>query len=1526
MDGNLSSQVARCIDVHQRKRRGRQVLTVLAAIVVFCTVYALMMPAVTMSNQVTCGLEAHVHSEDCWTVELSGPRPELVCDAMDYSGVVIHKHNSFCYDEYGELICTLPETELHVHDKSCYQEQRELICQERQEAGHVHDASCWAYDRGELICTEAEGEDAHTHTDDCYQTESRQVLTCTLPEEEPHTHDDSCYTTHTRQELTCGLAESDDKLDAEGNVVESGHHHDDSCYTEVEERELSCTREETEGHHHDESCYTTEEVRTLICGHTETSGHEHGKECYEWTQRLVCQEEEREAGHVHTDECYQITEVLACRRQELAPHTHTESCYNEEGGLICTRPEAIVHDHDASCVHIPEGEMEEIRVLTCGKQEHEHTESCYVELVPKEDDGCLCGKSAHLHTAECYSEFGTLICTMEEHVHTLACMQEAPPEDQEPEEPTGLWLAEDYTYENEEFHLTFHINGYASLAEEEDGVLPDGQEPVVPDRSETPEQPEPPERPVITEQPETPEQPVITEKPVTPEKPAVTERPAAPEKPAAAEKPAVSEKPSVTEEPAVTEKPAAPEEPVIPETPETVEPPPPVVVVPETPEPVEQTPPVVVTPEPEEPEDWGLATSTSTFFSLPSIGVSGLSDGPYADGGDTDADYWANRYVPIGEEQGAPAELDPEDVVFSVEFLEEGEEYESLASLAGELSEDEMLLLRVIDLKAEIGGRPLDLSACTVEVEVTLSEQMLEQIKSFSENQPMAIDGNGAGAVDGDEAETVTPSVTLVAFGKEDDGQVAELASTLVSTSAGSPADEPSRAPARARARVQAAAAPADTAGNTAEAQSTINYTTRGGDPTALSLLMNVYPVFTVEYYARIKHPATEGGFAPLPFIDTSKKGNAKNNVEPEKAVLPVNGDTPKTMNLQLDTNGNVLFDDAGEPERLYADKKFQFNPKEEELTVETLMGMKDNVHYKLSELWALRPGIDPEEAKEEDWTVYTDWRNLSFTNNLNAAGKETPDGQKIVAVQEGAVFRLVYDQVEGTLVNDKPGFYDYDISSGPNTSTSVNTASQGINSTDNVSQDGGARFAFGNANTGTGLDLETWNGNYLNRYNRIQPNGDPLGYLGCTFGLVQGFTGSDVVFSSGVDGPSLFGSASAVGKTSYDDYSLEFKTEGDTHTLTTVRKGGTAVASNLGSFNHPGNYTHIWTNNFWPMDAVTGSDPHFGAGGGNVTGSGGAKFPASDDGTKHNSYFGMTFTVNFTVSEEYQGPLEYYFYGDDDMWVFLDDTLVCDIGGVHSSVGEYVDLWDYIDKGREDHKESAHTMTVFYTERGASGSTCWMQYTLPNAMFVPSILSPNEENTPLTIRKLVDGNLATDELRERDYTFSLKLTKRFESFQASIYNENNQAQKVSFDEASRTWKADPEGSELLTINGEEEAVKFCLKHGWYLKIRDLSSSAGYAVDEIFEGGLPPEGCTTTVQTDVGSQTGEPAAGTHTENSAMGTESKTITFTNSFSYELPETGGSGTVPYALAGGLLITAALWLWYRKKTAEGRGADTT
>lgn len=60
---------------------------------------------------------------------------------------------------------------------------------------------------------------------------------------------------------------------------------------------------------------------------------------------------------------------------------------------------------------------------------------------------------------------------------------------------------------------------------------------------------------------------------------------------------------------------------------------------------------------------------------------------------------------------------------------------------------------------------------------------------------------------------------------------------------------------------------------------------------------------------------------------------------------------------------------------------------------------------------------------------------------------------------------------------------------------------------------------------------------------------------------------------------------------------------------------------------------------------------------------------------------------------------------------MFLDGTLVCNIGGVHSSIGEYVNLRDYLPVG----SSGQHKLSFFYTERGASGSTCYMRFTLPS-------------------------------------------------------------------------------------------------------------------------------------------------------------------------------------------------------------------
>ena len=229
MEESLVTQVTRYLKSQRRRKIGYQILTCMASVVVFCTVYALILPAITISNELTCALEQHEHNENCYTMAPAAAQPELICDTAELPGLVLHTHNQFCYDNDDHLICTLTEREAHTHGRSCYQEHLNLICNEVQVMGHAHTSACYAKERGELVCTEEEGAGAHTHTDGCLSVTEKEVLSCGKTEEPAHTHDESCYTTRTKETLVCGERE------------ESAHTHDSSCYTTTTSRTLVCT-------------------------------------------------------------------------------------------------------------------------------------------------------------------------------------------------------------------------------------------------------------------------------------------------------------------------------------------------------------------------------------------------------------------------------------------------------------------------------------------------------------------------------------------------------------------------------------------------------------------------------------------------------------------------------------------------------------------------------------------------------------------------------------------------------------------------------------------------------------------------------------------------------------------------------------------------------------------------------------------------------------------------------------------------------------------------------------------------------------------------------------------------------------------------------------------------------------------------------------------------------------------------------------------------------------------------------------
>lgn len=90
------------------KRLVRRSFAAAAALVVFATTYAMILPAVTASVP-TCGIEEHTHTEACYRTE-----KRLICDNTDEN----HAHTEECYTEQQVLVCGL---EAHTHTDECYE-------------------------------------------------------------------------------------------------------------------------------------------------------------------------------------------------------------------------------------------------------------------------------------------------------------------------------------------------------------------------------------------------------------------------------------------------------------------------------------------------------------------------------------------------------------------------------------------------------------------------------------------------------------------------------------------------------------------------------------------------------------------------------------------------------------------------------------------------------------------------------------------------------------------------------------------------------------------------------------------------------------------------------------------------------------------------------------------------------------------------------------------------------------------------------------------------------------------------------------------------------------------------------------------------------------------------------------------------------------------------------------------------------------------------------------------------------------
>lgn len=126
----VSEYIKKLLNDKARLKKWKRITLALSCVVVFCVVYALTLPAITLEGKTICGMEEHTHTEECFQDD------NLICDKEE------HQHTEDCYEkeeeqpveeentqpeltEASEEVETVAEPEESKQDESNEEEQQE---------------------------------------------------------------------------------------------------------------------------------------------------------------------------------------------------------------------------------------------------------------------------------------------------------------------------------------------------------------------------------------------------------------------------------------------------------------------------------------------------------------------------------------------------------------------------------------------------------------------------------------------------------------------------------------------------------------------------------------------------------------------------------------------------------------------------------------------------------------------------------------------------------------------------------------------------------------------------------------------------------------------------------------------------------------------------------------------------------------------------------------------------------------------------------------------------------------------------------------------------------------------------------------------------------------------------------------------------------------------------------------------------------------------------------------------------------
>lgn len=208
------------------------------------------------------------------------------------------------------------------------------------------------------------------------------------------------------------------------------------------------------------------------------------------------------------------------------------------------------------------------------------------------------------------------------------------------------------------------------------------------------------------------------------------------------------------------------------------------------------------------------------------------------------------------------------------------------------------------------------------------------------------------------------------------------------------------------------------------------------------------------------------------------------------------------------------------------------------------------------------------------------------------------------------------------------------------------------------------------------------------------------------------------------------------------------------------------------------------------------------------------------------NHYFGMHMSTRFIqqnggyiIDEERKIPITYEFSGDDDVWIFIDDILVADLGGIHDMASvtiNFVDGTVVINEGKEASEQlfylkdimglsgatfannTYHTLDLFYLERGNTDSNLYLRY---NLVTIPesSLIKVDQVGDPVPGAEFklyaandLERSIATG-VTDVDGSFVFRRTED------DIYYEDYGERPITIDELYNQYKdIDVDGNSLI--------------------------------------------------------------------------------------------------------------------------------